>query len=69
MWEDAHVWEDDVCGFLLSPSLVFDKGGKKIVSQSTGRELLLLFGSWQPLSLTFFCKFDDQCASADACFF
>lgn len=33
MWEDAHVWEDDVCGFVLSPSLVFDKGGKKIVSE------------------------------------
>lgn len=48
MWEDACVWEDDVYGFMLSPSLAFDKRGKRIVSQSIGRELLLLFGSWQP---------------------
>lgn len=29
MWEDAHVWEDNVCGFVLSPSLAFDKEGKR----------------------------------------
>lgn len=64
VWEGADVWEDDACGVDLSASLAFDKGRKRILSQSTGRELLL-FGRWQPLSLSFFCKLDDQYASAD----
>ena len=64
MWEDARVWEDDVCGFVLTPSLAFDIGRKRGLCHR------VLVGNWcyhlevgSPC-LTFFCKLDDQYASA-----
>lgn len=51
IWEDAGVWQD-VCGFLWSPYLAFDKGEKwgYITKYWEG---VAVNGSWQPLSLTF----------------
>lgn len=48
-----HVWEDGVCGIVWRPFLAFDKGGKKIVSQSTGRACCYLEAGSLCLSSSF----------------